>query len=221
MLLWPRLSKSRYIAGLQCSRRLWLGWHEPEPQVEPEPGSIPAGGTEVGIAARLLAPGGILVEEGPREHAQAVERTRKLISNPGISVIFEAAFAFDRVLIRADLLERLPSGGWRLSEAKSTTRVKPEHLHDLAVQAYVIAGSGFPVEQMELIHVDTRYVRGENGIDWQAYFKREDVTPDASALLPSVPNRIAAMHAILSMPTAPLVCPSGHCFAPFQCEFWS
>jgi hypothetical protein len=135
MLPPPRLSKSRYVAGLQCSRRLWFGWHDPEPRSEPQPGTILAVGTEVGVAARLLIPGGILVEEGPDRHAEAVERTRQLMADPSVPAIFEAAFAFDRVLIRADILERLASGGWRLAEVKSTTRVKPEHLDDLAIQA--------------------------------------------------------------------------------------
>jgi predicted RecB family nuclease len=134
--------------------------------------------------------------------------------------IFEAAFAFDRVLMRADILERLPSGGWRLAEVKSTTRVKPEHLHDIAIQAYVISGSGLTVEKMQLVHVDTSYVRGENGIDWHAYFEREDVTAEVRDLLPSVPERVAGMHAILAMPIAPEIRPSGHCFSPFSCEFW-
>jgi predicted RecB family nuclease len=168
----------------------------------------------------LLVPGGVLVEEGPDRHAEAVERTPHLIADPAIAAIFEAAFAFDSVLIRADILERLPSGGWRLGEVKSSTRVKPEHLHDLAIQAYVIAGSGLTLEETQLVHVDTSYVRAENGIDWQAYFEREDVTGEVRDLLPSVPDRVAEMHAILGMPTAPEVRPSGHCFSPFPCEFW-
>jgi predicted RecB family nuclease len=221
MRLQPRLSKSRYIVGLQCSRRLWLGWHDPEPHEEPMPGSILAVGIDVGIAARLLLPGGVLVEEGPQEHALAIERTCELIANPAVPAIFEAAFAFDNTLIRVDILERLPSGGWRLAEVKSTTRVKPEHLHDLAIQAYVIAGSGFSVEEMQLIHVDRSYVRAEDGIDWRAYFEREDVTGEVRDLLPSVPDRVAEMHAILAMPAAPEVRPSGHCFSPYECEFWS
>ena len=28
------------------------------------------------------------------------------------------------------------------------------------------------------------------------------------------------MHAVLGMPTAPEIRPSGHCFSPFECEFW-
>jgi predicted RecB family nuclease len=220
MRLAPRLSKSRYIVGLQCARRLWLGWHDPEPRTEPEPGTILAVGTDVGVAARLLVPGGVLVEEGPDQHAEAIERTRALIADPTVPAIFEAAFAFDRVLMRADILERLPSGGWRLAEVKSSTRVKPEHLHDLAIQAYVIAGCGLDVQEMQLVHVDTSYVRAEAGIDWRAYFEREDVTGEVRDLLPSMPERVAEMHAILAMPTAPEVRPSGHCFSPFACEFW-
>ena len=73
-------------------------------------------------------PGGILVDEGPDQHAQAVTRTKELIANPDVPAIFEAAFAFDSVLIRADILERLVSGAWRLAEVKSTTRVKPATL---------------------------------------------------------------------------------------------
>jgi len=215
----PRLSKSRYLAGLQCKRRLWLGWHDPEPKSEPEPGTMLAVGTDVGVAARQLVPGGVLVEEGPDRHAEAVERTRELIASPDVPAIFEAAFAFDRVLIRADILERLPSGAWRLSEVKSSTRVKPEHLHDLSIQAYVIGGCGVALEQMQLVHVDTAYVRGENGIDWCAYFKRADVTGEVRELLPSVPDRVANMHAVLGLPAAPEVRPSGHCFSPFECEF--
>ena len=217
----PRLSKSRYLAGLQCSRRLWLGWHDPEPRSEPLPGTVLAVGTDVGIAARLLVPGGILVEEGPGQHAQAVTRTRELIANPDVPAIFEAAFAFDSVLIRADILERLPSGAWRLAEVKSTIRVKPEHLHDLAIQAYVITGCGIALEQMQLVHVDATYVRGENEIDWHAYFKPEDLTDEVRELIASVPERVAEMHAVMAMPTAPEIRPSGHCFSPFECEFWS
>jgi hypothetical protein len=216
----PRLSKSRYITGLQCHRRLWLGWHDPEPRSEPEPGTILAVGTDVGVAARFLVPGGVLVDEGPDQHAEAIDRTRALIADLTVPAIFEAAFAFDRVLIRADILERLPSGGWRLAEVKSTTRVKPEHLHDLAIQAYVIAGFGLIVEEMQLVHVDTSYVRADAGIDWRAYFEREDVTSEVRDVLPSVPERVAEMHATLAMSTAPEVRPSGHCFSPFACEFW-
>jgi predicted RecB family nuclease len=216
----PRLSKSRYLAGLQCSRRLWLAWHDPEPRPEPEPGSVLAVGTEIGVAARQLAPGGILVDEGPDQHDQAVERTRALVARPDVLAIFEAAFTFDRTRIRTDILERLPTGGWRLAEVKSSSRVKPEHLQDLAIQAYVVSGCGITLEEIQLVHVDTGYVRGSGEIDWQRYFEREVVTQEVRDLLPAVPEHVAEMHAILALQAPPTVRPSGQCFSPFGCEFW-
>ena len=35
----PHLTKSRYLAGLQCLRRLWLQVHEPQDYEEPASGS--------------------------------------------------------------------------------------------------------------------------------------------------------------------------------------
>jgi len=69
------LTKSRYTAGLQCPRRLWLNVHEPRDWDEPETGSTADIGIEIGRMARLLLPGGILGEEPPWEHAAAVART--------------------------------------------------------------------------------------------------------------------------------------------------
>ena len=71
-----------------------------------------------------------------------------------------------------------------------------------------------------LLDVDTSYIRDDGGIDWHAYFQREDVTAEVRDLLPAVPARVAEMHAILGLPAAPAVRPSGHCFSPFSCEFW-
>jgi hypothetical protein len=59
------LTKSRYMAGLQCSRRLWLLVHEPPPYEEPAPGSPLAIGLDIGREAHVLFPGGVQVTEEP------------------------------------------------------------------------------------------------------------------------------------------------------------
>ena len=56
-------------------------------------GSIFETGLDIGIAALQIVRGGILVEEGPQQHAWAVQRTQELTANPAIRAIFEA-FAF-------------------------------------------------------------------------------------------------------------------------------
>ena len=70
------LTKSRYTAGSQCLRRLWLNVHEPIAWNEPESGSSEDIGLEIGRMAHLLFPGGVLVEEKPWEHAAAVTTYR-------------------------------------------------------------------------------------------------------------------------------------------------
>ena len=104
------LTKSRYIAGLQCPRRLWLLVHEPPPYEEPAPGSPLDIGQEIGRKAHLLFPGGALVDEEPWRHAEAVARTAALMIDERVPAIFEAAFEYDDIRIRVDVLERLAHG---------------------------------------------------------------------------------------------------------------
>ena len=123
------LTKSRYAAGLQCLRRLWLSFHEPADWEEPIVGSTGDVGIEIGGMARLLFPGGVLVEEMPWEHAAAIARTAALIADRTVPSIFEAAFEYSGVRVRVDVLERLQRGFWGLREVKSGGEIK-EHYYD-------------------------------------------------------------------------------------------
>jgi len=219
---WSRafLSKSRYMCGLQCAKRLWQAVYDPEPPEEPSPGTSKGMGIEVGIKARLLWPAGVLVDD-PKHHNYdaAVRRTKTLIADPAVPAILEATLVYDGVLVRVDALERLPDGRWRVNEVKSSTRIKDEHLEDLAVQVYVMAGNGLELADAYLIFTNDHYLRGDE-IDWNAFFHRQDVTEDVIHLLPQVPERIAEMHKVLCSIEAPEVPPSRHCFQPYECEFW-
>jgi hypothetical protein len=90
------------------ARRLWQAVYDPEPPEEPLPGSIMGMGIEVGIKARLLWPGGVLIDTEYDDYAEAMRRTKALIANPTVPAIFEAALVYNDVLIRVDALERLP-----------------------------------------------------------------------------------------------------------------
>src|SRR2546421_13009716 len=60
-----RLSKSRYLSGLQCHKQLWWRVHEPEaPELAPSPGqqNLFAQGREGGERARQHVPGGRLID---------------------------------------------------------------------------------------------------------------------------------------------------------------
>ena len=135
------LTKSRYIAGLQCLRRLWLLVNEPPDYEEPPPGSPLDIGQEIGRKAHLLFPGGALVDQEPWQHAEARARTAALMDDPGVPTIFEAAFEHAGIRIRVDVLERRDDATWGLREVKSSASVKDHHLDDIALQLHV---SGAP-----------------------------------------------------------------------------
>ncbi|CAA6606104.1 conserved hypothetical protein [Rhodospirillaceae bacterium LM-1] len=214
----PYLTKSRYVQGLTCPKWLWLGWHEPAPYADPEPGSPAYVGIEVGKKAHLLFPGGVLIDFAPWQHAEAVKHTSDLMADPAVPAIFEAALEYQGVRIRVDILERLPGGGWGIREVKSSGSVKDDYIHDLAIQVYVLTGCGLDLRSIELVHIDTSYVRGAGEIDWAAYFAREDLSETVKSHLPDIPRHAAELFDILARPTHPDIEPGKHC--PDFCPFW-
>jgi predicted RecB family nuclease len=207
------------MSGRQCSKKLWQTVYDPEPAEEALPDTVKGMGIEVGVKARLLWPGGVLIDTKYDDYAEAIRRTKALIDDPTVPAIFEAALVHDGVLIRVDALERLADGRWRLNEAKSSTRIKNEHLEDIALQAYVIVGAGLELVDAHLVYISVEYIRDEE-IDWNGLFCREDVTERLVRFLPEMPERIAEMHEVLCSHTAPEIRPSRHCFQPHDCEFW-
>ena len=157
------LTKSRYIDGLRCPKKIWYGVHEHLPKKDPEPFSVLDVGMRVGKGAHQLFPGGVEIMEEPWEHAKAVAKTNVLIAASEAAAIFEAAFEYENIRIRVDVLERLANGGWGIREVKSSTSVKEEkfHIDDVAVQLYVVRGSGLDVTSVELIHVNSEFTKGE------------------------------------------------------------
>src|SRR5271170_1017496 len=76
-----RISKSKFCAGVQCLKRLYLLVHEPEIAAEPDgtADAIIEQGREVGLLARKLFPGGIEVCSTGLD--QAIRTTRELVAN--------------------------------------------------------------------------------------------------------------------------------------------
>lgn len=213
----PYLTKSRYVTGQKCPKWAWQGFHDPLPYADPDPGTPQAVGTVVGEKARLLFPGGVLVEEGPYEHKQAVERTTALMDDPSVPAIFEAAFEFQNIRICVDILHRLPDG-WGIIEVKSSSGVKEQYLDDLAVQTHVLIGCGVALKSIELAHVNSDYVRGANGIDWSQLFTRVNLAADVNDALPEVPGKAVALLDMLAQPSPPDIEPGKDCDK--DCDFW-
>ena len=223
-----RLSKSKFLSGLQCHKRLYLAIHSPELATEPDEQTqaILDMGTEVGELARKRFPGGVLVEADHRHPTEALRRTAELLQNPTVPAIFEGAFEFEQVLVRVDIVERVgsPQDGaatWRLIEVKSSTRVKDVHLDDLAIQTHVLTGAGVALAGLCLMHINTQYLYSGGELDLEQLFVLQDLTAGVADRLSEVPARLAEMKEMLTAPSPPVIEPDGHCHTPYDCPFWN
>jgi oligopeptide/dipeptide ABC transporter ATP-binding protein len=142
------------------------------------------------------------------------------MANASVPAIFEAAFQYEDIRVRVDVLERLSSGAWGLREVKSSTGLKDHYIDDMALQAYVLRGAGVALASIELLHVNSGYVRGACGIVWPEFFARLDAADDVAAALADLPDHLPAMRECLNSGTQPEAEPGSHCGNPYPCEFW-
>jgi len=211
-------SKSKILLGLQCPKRLYLEVHQPE--LVEETGEQQKAfnfGNQVGEVARQLHPGGRLIEydEGL---SRALEETRLLLARPSQAIIYEATFSFKGVLVRADVFHQEDSGH-RLIEVKAATEIKDQYFWDCAVQAWVIEGAGYPLDRVELAHVDTSFIYPGNA-DYHGLLTYEDLTDAIRPYLDQVPAKVAEFKNLLQG-EMPLMETGGHCDDPYLCPFWS
>ncbi|MBW1692213.1 MAG: DUF2779 domain-containing protein [Deltaproteobacteria bacterium] len=216
------LSKSRFLAGLQCPLRLWHQCYNPHLAAEVSPGqqALFDAGHEVGLLATHLFPGGRLIEEDYLHHNEAVEATREAIGDPSLPALFEAAFIYDDVRVRADILERRDDGRWNLIEVKSSTSVKEAHLMDVAIQYYVMQGAGLEIASAGITHLNSRYVYDGNELELENLFSFSDLTEWVISAQEEVSRRLGYLKEILRAPDPPETAPSRFCNSPYSCEFW-
>src|ERR1039458_4805798 len=81
------ISKSKFMAGGQCSKRLYLEVRHPELASSVDHGRMQQG-IEVGSLARQMFAGGALVAADHRRLSDAIRDTRELVANPEVPVIF-------------------------------------------------------------------------------------------------------------------------------------
>jgi hypothetical protein len=119
------LSKSTFIRGLQCHKSLYLNRYRPELRNEIDPKLQQAfdRGSELGVYAQKLFPGGTDASpETPFKYQESVRNTAELVAG-GVPVIYEAAFQYDGVLSAIDILV-FKDGEWNAYEVISSTGVR-------------------------------------------------------------------------------------------------
>jgi len=209
------LTKTLFLAGLQCPRLLWWRFHEPRaPELQPDDATrfVLERGFQVEFAARECFPGGAVIgsENGEVDRIQA---TRETIRS-GATTVFNPCFEADGVFVAADILTKQPSGNWALVEVKSSTSVKDEHIPDAALQTYVATESGLPLERVDLMHLNRECCFP----DLSNLFVRENVSQRIRGCMDGLPEKVREQLAVLrgSLPVAEI---GEHCSTPRECPF--
>jgi Domain of unknown function(DUF2779) len=218
----PKLSKSRFMAGLQCHKRLYLESyaHDLMPAIDPFTQSLLDTGAAVGALARSRFPDGVLIDDDHLHHEVAEERTRLALADATVPAIYEAAFTWDDVRVRADILVRVSGDVFDLVEVKSTTWPKLEHEWDLAVQLAVLEGAGVRVHRAFLMHLDRSFVYPGGDYDLRRLFACADLTETARGRQREVLGNLDAMRATLWGEEPPAIEVGPHCERPHTCPFF-
>lgn len=213
------LSKSTYIRGRQCPKALWLYKHRRDlmAPVDAATQAIFDTGTVVGELAQQLYPGGVdCTPATPYDFAPAIAATQAAIER-GEGVIYEAAFLHDGVLAALDILVR-DGTGWRAYEVKSSGSAKEYQVHDAALQAHVIEGSGLRLLDVSIVHMDTSYVR-RGALEVDKLFAITSVKREVDREREAVPARIAELKRVVQQTEVPVMDIGPHCSSPFDCDF--
>lgn len=206
--MYQQLTKSKFLSGLQCIRRLWLEAHR-------EDLAAPVSafreqqlhqGVETGLLARKAYPGGYLVAAPAGQKAEAVLETRMALAG-GYPALFEAAFMAENTFVRADILACREDGRWDLIEVKSSTRVQDEHIPDVALQKHILSRNGLVVAGCFLMHLNSRCTYP----DLADLFQTRDVSTLVDSMQPEVAAYLQQYKAVLWEPHEPQIAPGDHC----------
>ena len=210
------LSKSRFIKGMQCQKLLWLLAHKKDAISPPskEQGQIFSIGNEVGELACELFPKGARIHfcDGISYNAK---RTKELLDS-GTSVIYEATFIYEGIVVMVDILQNTPQG-LIINEVKSSTSLKEVYIYDLSVQHYVITHCGYSIKEANLIHLNTDYKRGES-LDLTRLFAIVPCLESVQEFTLKIPTILSNFSEILEAKNEPNIDIGLHCDNPYSCE---
>ncbi len=205
------------MKGYRCLKCIYLTIHQPELEapITPETQALFDQGNVVGSKAREYFPGGVLIDNKPWDFTGALAKTRELLVNC-THTIYEAAFEYLGCYARADIIQySVETKRWRIYEVKSSTKVKPEHYDDVGLQAWIMAKSGLPIEQINIVHLnpECRYP------DLSNLFKTIDVTEKIREKYPNIQPKINEIFSTVKKREVPDIDIGSYCLAPTECGF--
>ncbi|MCE5270932.1 DUF2779 domain-containing protein [bacterium] len=222
-----RLTRSAYLSALRCPKKMYYQLHGQPRESGPDLAArmFSAQTRRVGELARRSvgtnpgeswsAPWG-----GPGGEAVAVEETARALADPSLRVIFDGAFESGGIFVRADILERLEDGVWRVRLVKSSASLKENNLNELALIKHVLGACGLRLDGFMVMHLNRGYVFSGGDYDLCGLFSIREVSealpPSEERLLRELPR----IREILEAPEPPVVSVGPQCQRSSRCDFF-
>ncbi len=191
------LSKSEYIMYLKHPAWLWLKKHDKKmlPEVDDNLQARFDAGNLFEQFAEKRFKGVVRVGfDNYQEYLSMPERTHKALRE-GAKILsqgrFETNFAGQQITCIVDIVELVGEKTFDLYEIKSSTKVKADHIEDLAFQVAVLEGAGYRVRNIGVVFCNNQYVR-HGALDELSLSVQQDVTSKVRQKLDTTKRNIEA-----------------------------
>ena len=211
------------MSGSQCHLKLWNDFHAAQLGNTASDSQLAVfkSGHEVGELACERHPGGHLIDHDHLHFDEALAETNLVLKGSNVPALFEPAIEHKGLIARVDILERLPTGGWRMIEVKSTTKVKPVHELDLAIQLYIARKSGLDIREAGILTLNREYEYDGKTLDLSELFQFHDGFEQAVKRSNITAKEAREMQALIKSEEAPEIDIGEHCFDPYDCPYYT
>ena len=215
------ISKSAFIKAEQCLKHFYLYKNHPylRDSLSKEKQFIFKRGTDVGIFAQQLFPGGIDVTAGEKRDQQLFAKKTQDLIVQGVHTIYEATFIYDNLLVMVDILHK-QDNKWIAYEVKSSLKITETYVKDACFQYYVIKNCVPDLVDFNLLTLNPKYIlNGELAIS--GLFKTTSVLKDAVKNTEYFAHKAQLAKLTLEQGKIPDIKIGAHCFQPYECDFLS
>jgi len=232
----PRISKSNFIRSLQCLKSLYLNkkhfkLKDPIPKEKLDNFRR---GTDFGILAQGLFPGGVDCSPKNYWHLNSSIRQTSLLMGSGQSTLYEASFNYDNLVCMVDLMHK-EGEQWNAYEVKSSSRLYEHQIKDASFQYYILKNLNINLKEFYVVTLNFEIVREhfdvdqgfeitaealkEKNIPLKSVFTYHNISADAEAMVEFIETRSEAAKEVLMETDIPSIGMGDHCDKPYTCDF--
>ncbi len=211
------LSKSRYCRGVQCKKMLWLEKNKPDEMEEVNNESVFNTGNMIHEVARYLFGSHINIEYTDNL-SEMIKDTYSTIESYRDVVITEASFNYESNFCSVDILIK-KNDKYEMYEVKSSTELKDIYIDDSSYQYYVLTSLGFNATKVNLIHLNSDYVR-HGKLELDKLFTFEDITNEVKSKQDEVKKNIGEINRYMEYENEQTDNIDMKCFKPYPCLFF-